>query len=89
LLIFADSLATVYAVDPMTFEIVWQTQTKLFEKSVITGNISYDDNKLFVPISSYEVAVTSSSGYVCCQSHGGVIALDASNGEQLWQWHST
>ncbi|MBL4673519.1 MAG: PQQ-binding-like beta-propeller repeat protein [Arenicella sp.] len=89
LLIFADSLATVYAVDPMTFDIVWQTQTKLFEKSVITGTISYDDNKLFVPISSYEVAVTGSSSYVCCRSHGGVIALDSSNGEQLWQWHAT
>ena len=89
LLIFADSLATVYAVDPDTFDIVWQTQTKLFEKSVITGTISYDDNKLFVPISSYEVAVTGSTSYVCCQSHGGVIALDARNGEQLWQWHAT
>lgn len=89
LLIFADSLATVYAVDPSTFDIVWQTQTKLFEKSVITGTISYDDNKLFVPISSYEVAVTGSTSYVCCQSHGGVIALDATNGEQLWQWHAT
>ncbi len=89
LLIFADSLATIYAVDPQTFDIVWQTQTKLFEKSVITGTISYADDKLFVPISSYEVAVTGSSSYVCCQSHGGVIALDVDSGQQLWQWHAT
>jgi len=89
LLIFADSLATVFAVDPATFDIVWQTQALLFDKSVITGTISYADNRLFVPISSYEVAVSGSPTYVCCKSHGGLIALDASNGERLWQWEST
>jgi len=66
LLIFADSLATVFAVDPLTFDIVWQTQAHLFDKSVITGTISYADNRLFVPISSYEVAVSGSPTYVCC-----------------------
>ena len=89
LLIFADSLATVFAVDPLTFDIVWQTQARLFDKSVITGTISYADNRLFVPISSYEVAVSGSPTYVCCRSHGGLIALDAGSGEKLWQWEST
>lgn len=89
LLVFADSLATVYAVDPETLEVVWQTQARLFDKSVITGTISYADNRLFVPISSYEVAVSGSPSYVCCESHGGIIALEASNGEKLWQWDST
>jgi len=89
LLIFADTLSTVFAVDPATLDIVWQTPAKLFEKSVITGTISYADNRLFVPISSYEVAVSGSPTYVCCKSHGGVIALDAANGEKLWQWEST
>jgi len=89
LLVFADSLATVFAVDPASLEIVWQTQARFFEKSVITGTISFDNDKLFVPISSYEVAVSGSPSYSCCNSHGGVIALDANSGEQLWQWHST
>lgn len=89
LLIFADSLATVFAVDPATLDIVWQTPGKLFDKSVITGTISFDNDRLFVPISSYEVAVSGSPTYVCCSSHGGIIALDANNGEKMWQWHST
>ena len=89
LLVFADSLATVFAVDPATLDIVWQTPARLFDKSVITGTISYDNNRLFVPISSYEVAVSGSPSHICCKSHGGVIALDASNGDELWQWHST
>jgi polyvinyl alcohol dehydrogenase (cytochrome) len=89
LLIFADSLATVFAVDPETLDIVWQKQTRLFEKSVVTGTISFHNDRLFVPISSFEVAVTGSPKHVCCKSHGGVIALDANSGDELWQWHAT
>lgn len=89
LLIFADSLATVFAVDPLTFDIVWQKPAKLFDTSVITGTISYADDQLYVPISSYEVAAAGSSDYVCCTSHGGVIALNANDGAELWQWHAT
>ena len=89
LLIFADSLATVFAVDPDSLEVVWQSQARLFEKSVVTGTISFDNDRLFVPISSYEVAVSGSPAHICCKSHGGVIAFDANNGQQLWQWHAT
>ncbi len=89
LLVFADSMATIYAVDPATFNTVWQSAARLYDTSIITGSISYDNDRLFVPISSYEVAVSGSPTHICCTSHGGVIALDARNGEQLWQWHGT
>jgi polyvinyl alcohol dehydrogenase (cytochrome) len=88
-LIFADSVASVFAVDPDSLEIVWQRSTRLFDTSIITGSISYHNNRLFVPISSYEVAAAGSPNHICCTSHGGVIALDASNGEPLWEWHAT
>lgn len=89
LLVFADSVATIFAVDPENLEIVWQQPARLFETSVITGSITYHNNKLFVPLSSYEVAVSGSPTHICCTSHGGVIALDAANGRELWQWHAT
>ncbi len=89
LLVFADSVATVFAVDPVSLQIVWQTSARLFDTSVISGSISYYNNRLFVPVSSYEVAVSGSPSHICCTSHGGVIALGASTGEQLWQWHAT
>ena len=88
-LVFADSVATVFAADPVTLEILWQRAASLHEKSVITGSITAHEDKLFVPVSSYEVAVSGSPGYTCCESHGGVIALSASTGETLWQWHAT
>lgn len=89
LLVFADSVATVFAVDPRTLDIVWQQPVRLYETSVVTGSISFYDDQLFVPLSSFEVAVSGSPGHICCKSHGGVVSLDANNGEALWQWHST
>tara|TARA_R110001599_G_scaffold353881_1_gene602081 strand:+ start:71716 stop:73710 length:1995 start_codon:yes stop_codon:yes gene_type:complete len=89
LLVFADSMASIYALDPETLETVWQEAARIYDTSVITGSISYYNNRLFVPISSYEVAVSGSPSYICCKSHGGVIALDASNGEKVWEWHGT
>jgi len=89
LLVFADSMASIYALDPDTLKIVWQEAARIYETSVITGSISYHDDRLFVPVSSYEVAVSGSPSHVCCKSHGGVIALDATNGDKLWEWHGT
>jgi polyvinyl alcohol dehydrogenase (cytochrome) len=89
LLVFADSMATIYAVDPASLETVWQKAARIYETSIITGSISYYDDRLFVPVSSYEVAVSGSPSHVCCKSHGGVIALDARNGDKLWEWQGT
>jgi len=89
LLVLADSMATIYALDPASLEIVWRKAAQVYETSIITGSISYHDDRLFVPVSSYEVAVSGSPSHVCCKSHGGVIALDARNGDKLWEWHGT
>jgi len=89
LLIFANSLATVFAVDPDSFEIVWQKRVNISDYSVVTGSISYHDDRLFVPLSSYEVAAAGSPGLSCCTSHGAVTSLDAATGKELWTWHTT
>jgi polyvinyl alcohol dehydrogenase (cytochrome) len=89
LLVFADSMASIYALDPDTLKTVWQEAARIYETSIITGSISYYGDRLFVPVSSYEVAVSGSPSHVCCKSHGGVIALDATNGNKLWEWHGT
>ncbi len=89
LLVFANSLATVFAVDPESFEIVWQQRVAISDYSVVTGSISYHDGRLFVPLSSYEVAAAGSPGLTCCTSHGALTSLDAKTGEELWSWHTT
>ena len=89
LLVFADSMASIYALDPATLETVWQQAARIYETTVITGSISYHEGRLYVPLSSYEVAVSGSPVHVCCKSHGGVVALRADTGERLWEWHGT
>ncbi len=89
LLVFANSLATVFAVDPDSLDIIWQRRVNISDYSVVTGSISYHDGRLFVPISSYEVAAAGSPTHECCTSHGAMIALDAASGDELWSWHST
>ncbi len=89
LLIFADSLASIFAVDPDTLEIVWQQRAGISDYSVITGSITYDDDRLFIPVSTYEVAAAGSPNYACCKSHGALIAMDATNGDIQWTWHAT
>jgi polyvinyl alcohol dehydrogenase (cytochrome) len=89
LLVFADSMASIYALDPHSLKTLWQQDAKVYETSVITGSISFHKDRLFVPVSSYEVAVSGSPSHVCCKSHGAVVALDANDGERLWEWHGT
>ena len=89
LLVFADSMASIYALDPDSLDTVWQEAARIYETSIITGSITYHDDRLFVPVSSYEVAVSGSPSHVCCKSHGGVIALDATDGDKLWEWEGT
>ena len=89
MLVFADSMAFIYAADPASLEIKWKADARLFETSTITGSVSYHDGRLFVPVSSYEVAAAGNPQHVCCKSHGGIIALDAGDGDRLWEWHAT
>jgi len=89
LLIFANSLATVFAVDPVSMEIVWQEIVKVSDYSVITGSISFHNDRLYVPVSSYEAAAAGSPAHTCCTSHGAVAALDAATGNNIWTWHAS
>lgn len=89
MLVFADTMAFTYAVDPASLEIIWKADVRLADTTTITGSISYQGDRLFVPISSYEVAAAGNPQHICCKSHGGVIALDVDSGERQWEWHAT
>jgi polyvinyl alcohol dehydrogenase (cytochrome) len=49
-----------------------------------TGTVAVYGGKVFVPVSSVEVAVAADSSYDCCTSSGAVAALDAKTGNALW-----
>jgi polyvinyl alcohol dehydrogenase (cytochrome) len=88
-LFFADEMATVYAVDATRGTLRWRERVKWFPTSIISGPISYHDNRLFVPLSSFEVAAAGLPTHECCRTHGGIQALDASTGKAVWRYDTT
>ena len=88
-LFFADEFATVYAVDAARGSLRWRTRVKWFPTSIISGPITYFDGRLYVPLSSFEVAAAGVPTHECCRTHGGIAALDAMSGKAIWRYDTT
>ena len=88
-LFFADEMGLVYAVDATTGKPRWRKRVKLFPTSVISGAVAYRDDRVYVPISSFETAAAGLPTHECCRSHGGVAALDALTGREAWRFDTT
>jgi len=88
-LFLGDTLSSAYALDAKSGKLIWKRSLSLFPTSVITGSPAYHQDTLYVPISSYEIAAAGMPQYPCCRSHGAVVALDVTSGEQQWIWHGT
>ncbi len=88
-LFFADDLGTVYAVSANDGELQWKTSLRWFPVSVISGSLAFHEDRLFVPVSTFETALAGLDTYPCCRSHGGVAAIDATDGSVQWEYHTT
>jgi polyvinyl alcohol dehydrogenase (cytochrome) len=83
---FADYSTNVYAINVKTGKLIWNQRAGYEAQSATTGSVAVFGGKVFVPITSVEVASAANSGYECCSSSGGVVALSASTGEKLWTY---
>jgi len=88
-LFFADDLGTVYSVSANDGELLWKTSLRWFPVSVISGSFAFHEDRLFVPVSTFETALAGLDAYPCCRSHGGVAAIDATDGSIQWTYHTT
>jgi polyvinyl alcohol dehydrogenase (cytochrome) len=88
-LFFADEMAAVYAVDAASGRLRWQQRVKWFPTSIVSGPITHHGGRLYVPISSFEVAAAGLPTHECCRSHGGIAALDATSGAAVWRFDTT
>jgi polyvinyl alcohol dehydrogenase (cytochrome) len=82
---FADFGTDVFAVDVSTGKQIWSTRAGFDPQSSITGSVAVYGGKVYVPISSVEVAMALDGNYPCCVSSGGAVALDAESGQVIWQ----
>jgi polyvinyl alcohol dehydrogenase (cytochrome) len=87
-LLFADAATHVMMMDAVTAEVLWTSTVKVTSVSNVTAMPVLFEDKIFVPISSGELNMGAAPEYECCTSHGAVVALNASNGERLWVYHT-
>ncbi|MEQ8689741.1 MAG: PQQ-binding-like beta-propeller repeat protein [Pseudomonadales bacterium] len=84
-LYFGDVLGNVYSLNARNGDQMWRLRADDHPNATITGTPSFADGKLFVPVSSLEVALAVDPEYPCCTFQGSILAVDALSGERLWQ----
>ena len=85
LLFFGTFKASAYAVDALTGEQVWQREVDEHSFAMVTGTPTFHAQRLYVPVSAYEVIVAAAPFYGCCDFRGSVVALDAATGTEIWR----
>jgi polyvinyl alcohol dehydrogenase (cytochrome) len=81
---FADFSTNVYAVDVRTGREIWKSRAGYDPQSSVTGSVAAANGIVYVPISSAEVASAADGNYACCSSSGGLVALNANTGQEIW-----
>jgi polyvinyl alcohol dehydrogenase (cytochrome) len=87
-LAFGDLSATVHLVDADSGAGLWQQRVAISEYSLTTGTPVIHQERIYVPISQYEIGLGANDAHECCKSHGAVTALDATTGAKLWTAHT-
>jgi len=87
--IYGDAVGFVYALDAKNGQLIWLKDVRSHGRGIrITGAPLLHDNKVIVPISNSGVGTAADPNYECCEGHGAVTALNASDGEILWEYHT-
>lgn len=87
-LVFGDVAAHVQMLDAEKGDLIWRTSVRISSVSNTTGMPVFYKGRIFAPVSSGELNMGAAPEYECCTSHGGVVALDAENGEVIWTYHT-
>ncbi len=85
---FADRRANVYAVDATSGELLWKVHVDEHSHTSITGAPQYSEGRLYVPLTAAEEGSAMNPKYECCSARGGIVALDASTGKQIWKTYT-
>ena len=87
-LVFGDLGANVHMVDAQTGKQIWVEAVGLHPLSLTTGTPVLHEDRVYVPISQYEISLGGNDDHECCKSHGAVKALDARTGKTIWTAHT-
>ena len=87
-LVFGDLGANVHMIDALTGKQIWVQPVGLHPLSLTTGTPVLHEDRVYVPISQYEISLGANDDHECCKSHGAVKALDARTGKTIWTAHT-
>ncbi|WP_198683711.1 outer membrane protein assembly factor BamB family protein [Peristeroidobacter agariperforans] len=87
-LIFGDLSANIHLVDAASGERLWKQHVGLHPMSLTTGTPILHGDRIYVPISQYEIMLGANRDHECCKTHGAVTALDARSGAKIWTAHT-
>ena len=74
----------VHAIDARTGKKLWVTNVSFFKNQMVTSTPVLYKDRVYAPISQYELASAMADAYVCCKARGGVTAINAKTGEKIW-----
>jgi polyvinyl alcohol dehydrogenase (cytochrome) len=86
--VFSDVASRVHMVDASTGQRIWIQHVGLYQFSLTTGTPVLHEDRVYVPISQYEISLGGNDNHECCKTHGAVTALDATTGKKLWTAHT-
>ncbi|MFK7913152.1 MAG: PQQ-binding-like beta-propeller repeat protein [Pseudomonadales bacterium] len=84
ILIFNDRTQGVFAIDAKDGALIWHTEIEDEPIPWYSGTPLVTQDSVYVPISSLEVALAANPLFGCCQSSGGMAALDIATGKKRW-----
>ncbi len=84
-LYFGDFFAHIYALDLVSKKLIWKKKIDNHQNATITGNLSLYKDRIYIPVSSTEVASAGNESYTCCTFRGSMVALDVNDGAQIWK----
>ncbi len=95
----AGSGAIVLALNKNTGDVVWRKRVEDHPSAKVTGSISGNGNRIYVPVGSWEEdwaraypnifthPIVPGSKYPCCSSRGSLVAMDLNTGDIIWKTH--
>ena len=84
-LFYGSQDGQVHSLDARSGEHLWASRIADHSFATPTGTPSFHADRLFVPVSSYEVFMATVPLYGCCTFRGQLLAFDAKDGEALWR----
>ena len=82
---FADTTANVYALRARTGQLLWKVRPADHFTTLATATPRYYNGAVYQSLSSFEEVLGGDPKYACCTFRGSVVALNAANGDRLWQ----